>query len=55
MTTLRDVAEALYKEALEELGDQRLAQRAATQVLIEALDHGLIREEEDDETDQEVE
>lgn len=36
-TTLGDLAAALYEEALAELGDKRLAQRVASQMLMEAL------------------
>ena len=36
-TTLGDLAAALYEEALAELGDKRLAQRVASQLLLEAL------------------
>ena len=36
-TTLGELAAALYEEALAELGDKRLAQRVASQMLMEAL------------------
>ena len=36
-TTIGELASALYEEALAELGDKRLAQRVASQMLMEAL------------------
>ena len=36
-TTIGELASALYEEALAELGDARLAQRVASQMLMETL------------------
>ncbi len=36
-TTIGELASALYEEALAELGDKRLAQRVASQMLMETL------------------
>ena len=36
-TTIGELASALYEEALAELGDARLAQRIASQMLMETL------------------
>ena len=36
-TTIGELASALYEEALAELGNARLAQRVASQMLMEAL------------------